>query len=135
MPAAFPDRIAHAWPSAPEVGAINLDAADFEAAPEACTFALITDRAGFDALETDWNDLFWRAGRRCQIFQTFNWNWHWSNHYLPAPSDEAAPSLAIVTGRRGGASSWCGRSPPSALRGFRSSRGWAIRSASTATFS
>ena len=83
MPAAFPDRIAHAWPSAPEVGAIYQDAADFEAAPEACTFALITDRAGFDALETDWNDLFWRAGRGSQIFQTFNWNWHWSNHYLP----------------------------------------------------
>ena len=102
MPAAFPDRIAHAWPSAPEVGAINQDAADFETAPEACTFALITDRAGFDALETDWNDLFWRAGRGSQIFQTFNWNWHWSNHYLPSPSDEAAPSLAIVTGRRDG---------------------------------
>src|SRR6478609_4610579 len=81
MPAAFPDRIAHAWPSTPEVGVINQDAADFE---------------------TDWNDLFWRAGRGSQIFQTFNWNWHWSNHYLPSPSDEAAPSLAIVTGRRDG---------------------------------
>jgi CelD/BcsL family acetyltransferase involved in cellulose biosynthesis len=101
MPAAFPDRIAHVWPSAPEVGAIILGSADFEAAPEACAFALITDRASFDALETDWNDLFWRAGRGSQIFQTFNWNWHWSNHYLPSPS-EAAPSLAIVTGRRDG---------------------------------
>jgi len=66
-------------------------------------FALVTERAGFDALEADWNDLFQRAGRGTQVFQTFNWNWHWCNHYLDSGSQESgATSLAVVTGRRAG---------------------------------
>jgi CelD/BcsL family acetyltransferase involved in cellulose biosynthesis len=73
------------------------------AADAACTFALVTERAAFDALETEWNDLFARAGRGSQVFQTFNWNWHWANHYL---SDDAlapgAVTLAVVTARRAG---------------------------------
>ena len=58
------------------------------AAPDAapCELRLVTDRAAFDALEADWNDLFERAGRGTQVFQTFNWNWHWCNHYLATPS-------------------------------------------------
>jgi len=72
----------------------------------ACEFELITDRTAFDALEHDWNDLFERAGRGCQVFQTFNWAWHWCNHYLPARAARAARedqrSLAVVTGRRNG---------------------------------
>src|SRR5437016_4655895 len=48
----------------------------------ACEFAVIADRAGFEALEAEWNALFASAGRPCQIFQTFNWLWHWANHYL-----------------------------------------------------
>jgi CelD/BcsL family acetyltransferase involved in cellulose biosynthesis len=66
-------------------------------------FELVTDRASFDALEADWNDLFRRAGRGTQVFQGFNWNWHWCNHYLGA-SDQggATPTLAVVTARRAG---------------------------------
>jgi len=100
--AAFPDRIAHAWASAPEVGAAYRDATLVERAPRICTFEIVTGRAGFDALETEWNDLFWRAGHSAQVFQTFNWNWHWCNHYFAASAGELAPSLAIVTGRRNG---------------------------------
>ena len=63
-------------------------------------FAIVCDRAGFDALEPEWNDLFERAGRDAQLFQTFNWNWHWANHYLPAGAGPAKLSLAIVTVHR-----------------------------------
>lgn len=73
------------------------------AAARSCEFQLITDRAGFDALEEEWNELFARAGRGTQVFQTFNWLWHWANHYLAAPdAAEQGPGLAVVTGRRDG---------------------------------
>ena len=65
--------------------------------------SLITDRAAFEALEAEWNDLFARAGRPTQVFQTFNWNWHWARHYLPdADGGVAGMQLSIVTGRRNG---------------------------------
>jgi CelD/BcsL family acetyltransferase involved in cellulose biosynthesis len=72
------------------------------AAPVAPGFALqfVTTRAAFDALGPEWNDLFGRAGRDTQLFQTFNWNWHWANHYLPhRAEDQRTCSLAIVAGR------------------------------------
>ena len=62
-------------------------------------FAIVRDRAGFDALEPEWNALFARAGRDTHLFQTFNWNWHWANHCLGAA---AKIVLAIVTGRSHG---------------------------------
>jgi CelD/BcsL family acetyltransferase involved in cellulose biosynthesis len=62
------------------------------------TIAVISQRADFDALEAEWNDLFDRAGRDAQLFQTFNWNWHWANHYLQS----ARRTLAIVTVRQSG---------------------------------
>ena len=66
-------------------------------------FALITERTGFDALEAEWNALFARAGLPAQVFQTFNWNWHWANHYLGSSKGGIiGVELAIVTGRRGG---------------------------------
>ncbi len=69
----------------------------------ACTFALVSTRAAFDALETEWNDLFARAGHGTQVFQTFNWNWHWCNHYLADTARGGhAKSLAVVTARRAG---------------------------------
>jgi CelD/BcsL family acetyltransferase involved in cellulose biosynthesis len=69
----------------------------------AVTFALISERSAFDALEPEWTDLFRRAGRDTQLFQTFNWNWHWANHYLAAaPGEGRRRSLAIVTARRNG---------------------------------
>jgi CelD/BcsL family acetyltransferase involved in cellulose biosynthesis len=65
--------------------------------------ALVTSRAGLDALEADWNALFARAGRSTQLFQTFNWCWHWSNHFLlPAQNGRARTALRIVTCRRDG---------------------------------
>ena len=67
----------------------------------ACEFEIITERTAFDALEHDWNDLFERAGRGTQAFQTFGWSWHWCNHYL-AKDSASGPSLAIVTGRCAG---------------------------------
>ena len=59
-----PDRIGTRSRAGPESRAADRDAADVARTPEACTFALVTDRAGFDALEADWNDLFSRAGAR-----------------------------------------------------------------------
>jgi CelD/BcsL family acetyltransferase involved in cellulose biosynthesis len=70
---------------------------------DAVEFALITDRAAFDALEAEWNALFDRAGKPTQVFQTFNWNWHWANHYLDgAPGGIDGLKLSIVVGRRNG---------------------------------
>ena len=60
------------------------------------TLDLVTTRDGFEALEKDWNALFDRAGRDIQLFQGFNWLWHWANHFLPK-AGEAGPQLAIVT--------------------------------------
>jgi len=68
----------------------------------AYAFALLTERAAFDALEADWNDLFDRAGRGTQVFQTFNWNWHWCRHFLAETAPGGAPALAVVTARRAG---------------------------------
>lgn len=72
-------------------------------ASQAVELALISDRAAFDALEDDWNALFERAGKPTNVFQTFNWNWHWANAYLgSSPGGIAGLELAIVTGRRNG---------------------------------
>lgn len=62
---------------------------------------LVTSLAGFHALEADWNDLFERAGTDRHLFQTFNWLWHWANHFLPQ-NGGSGTSLAIVTARAGG---------------------------------
>jgi len=62
--------------------------------------AVVSTREAFDALEADWNDLFVRAGRSAQLFQAFNWNWHWANHFLDG--DGHRVRLAVVTGRRDG---------------------------------
>ena len=65
------------------------------------TLDLVTTRDGFDGLEASWNALFDRAGRDIHLFQTFNWLWHWANHFLPAPGDRG-PTLAIVTAHSDG---------------------------------
>lgn len=87
---------------APATG-IAARTAAVQAAPGALELQIITDRAAFDALEADWNDLFDRAGRCTQVFQTFNWNWHWANHYL-GEDNGGIPGLklSIVTARRNG---------------------------------
>jgi CelD/BcsL family acetyltransferase involved in cellulose biosynthesis len=59
---------------------------------------LIRTRAEFEALEVEWNTLFERAARPEQMFQSFNWLWHWAQHFTtPDRAD-----FAIVTMRRGG---------------------------------
>lgn len=62
------------------------------------TFDLVTTREAFEALEGEWNDLFARAGRDTQLFQTFNWLWHWANHFLPR-DDGGSHALSIITAR------------------------------------
>lgn len=88
-------------PLSPELGVYSAALPTASAEPETqASFELITTRAGFEALEADWNALFARAGRDIHLFQTFNWLWHWCNHFLPA-SGTAGPRLSIVTARIG----------------------------------
>ncbi len=68
-------------------------------APAPLTFALVTDRHGFDALEAEWNDLFERTANGAQLFQAFDWNRRWCDHYL---DHRTGLSLAIVTARSAG---------------------------------
>lgn len=66
-------------------------------------FSFVTTRAGFDALEEEWNALFERAARSIHVFQSFNWCWHWCNAFLPKSAQTSARSpLFILTGRRDG---------------------------------
>lgn len=58
---------------------------------------LITDRAGFEALEPEWSDLYGRAGSFSNPFLSFGWCWHWCNHFLEAGS---GTELRILIGRR-----------------------------------
>ncbi len=80
---------------------------DVEAIPRPAASAiellLITERKAFDALETEWNDLFARAGKPTNVFQTFNFCWHWANHYLgPSDGGSAGLKLSLVIARRHG---------------------------------
>ena len=43
--------------------------------------------------------LFQRAGQGTQMFQTFNWLWHWCNHFA---GEGSGVQLSIVTARRNG---------------------------------
>lgn len=71
--------------------------------PEADELQVITTRAGLETLEAEWNDLFEEAARDTHVFQTFNWIWHWANHFLPAGTgDEEDCGLFIIAGRRSG---------------------------------
>jgi len=63
-------------------------------------FGVVETRGDFDTLEGAWDALFERAGRDIHLFQTFNWLWHWANHFLPGPGSEG-PSLSIVTAHAG----------------------------------
>jgi CelD/BcsL family acetyltransferase involved in cellulose biosynthesis len=62
-------------------------------------FSIVRDRAGFEALAADWNELFARCGEAHQLFQTYAWNWHWAKAYLDQKSEN---TIAIMTGRRNG---------------------------------
>lgn len=85
------------------VGKGRLDAAASASPALAVDLRLVAERADFDALENEWNALFARAGKPTHVFQSFNFCWHWANHYLTSPPDDAAGiELSIVTGRRDG---------------------------------
>jgi CelD/BcsL family acetyltransferase involved in cellulose biosynthesis len=71
--------------------------------PVAVKLSLLSTREDFDALERDWTALEARADAAHQIFQSFNWCWHWCNHYLPKTNGTRARlQLAVVTGRVAG---------------------------------
>jgi DNA-binding transcriptional LysR family regulator len=92
-----------ALPSSNRVPARPIEAARVAAGPDrtdshaACSLSLIATRADFEALEPQWNALFERAGRPHQFFQTFNWLWHWADHYLDCDTEPV-----IVAGWRHG---------------------------------
>ena len=62
-----------------------------------CDIRIVADRSAFDALEAPWSDLFDKVARPDQVFQSFNWLWHWANHFL-----DARVELALITGWRAG---------------------------------
>ncbi len=62
-------------------------------------FQLITDFTGFEALESEWCNLFERAGGSHQLFQSYNWCWHWCQTYLNAEKKRNPIKLSIVVGR------------------------------------
>lgn len=77
---------------------IDRSVADGFLAPE-LDLQLVTDDAGFEALECDWNALFERAGQSHQLFQSYNWNWHWRQTYLTDKTRQKHFKLSIVVGR------------------------------------
>jgi hypothetical protein len=94
---------------------------------------LLTERADFDVLEADWNALFERAGKPTQVFQTFNWNWHWANHYLASsPGGVEGVKLSLATARRNGRLIMRWSLVAEGHAASRNCSGWAIPSASTA---
>ena len=90
----------------PAIADQPVGATTFGKASLAATCQIITTREQFDALELEWNQLHREAGDRSTIFQSFNWHWHWCNHFLPCCSasstDAADLQLYIVTVRRAG---------------------------------
>lgn len=62
-----------------------------------CTH-LVTDVRAFDALQPEWDALYASCARGPHLFQSFNWNWHWTRHYLGETS--CAPRLAIACVRQ-----------------------------------
>lgn len=64
--------------------------------------ALVTDTPTLSALAPEWDGLVARTGRPEQVFQGFNWCWHWCRTYLDGDGSTGALRLAIVTGRIAG---------------------------------
>ncbi len=58
-------------------------------------FNIVRTLDEFEALENQWNRLFEENGRGPQLFQTFNWVWHWINQYPSPPKN-----LIILTGHK-----------------------------------
>lgn len=62
--------------------------------------AIVSSREDFDALETEWTALYERVGHPGNPFQSFNWCWHWLNHFHTAANGHR--ELFILTGRTDG---------------------------------
>lgn len=60
-------------------------------------FDVLTTVEAFEALRTDWNDLYARAGATTQPFQRFGWLKHWADMYLGQHD-----RLLVVTVRQNG---------------------------------
>lgn len=61
---------------------------------------VVRDLRGLDAIGAEWTDLHVRCGRGVQVFQSFNWNWHWARHFLDTPGCNA--ELGVVCVRKDG---------------------------------
>ncbi len=70
------------------IGKDSVGAAANASPAVAVDLRLVAERAAFDALENEWNDLFARAGKPTHVFQSFNFCWHWANHYLTSSPDD-----------------------------------------------
>lgn len=64
--------------------------------------AAIEDVAGLDAIRGDWLALEARAGGSQQLFQTFQWNRTWVQHYIERKDHACTCAIAIVTVRQAG---------------------------------
>lgn len=64
-------------------------------------FTLITTRAQFNAIEQDWNELYERVSVGAQVFQSFNWLWHWCNHFAALNDPDAAHPFVLLVHRKG----------------------------------
>lgn len=88
--------------------AILLPAKDKTSTPTSADFfselklEVITDIEGMEGIEREWNTLFARSGASNQLFQTFNWNWHWCRTYAYPAKGRRSPAISIVVGRVAG---------------------------------
>lgn len=46
---------------------------------------VVRDLEGLEAIAGEWDSLHARCGRGSHVFQSFNWNWHWTRHFLGKP--------------------------------------------------
>lgn len=87
----------------PELSKEGAPAETTESAACLIDLRLVAERQDFDALEAEWNELFIRSAGPTHVFQSFNFCWHWANHYLgSSPRGISGLNLSVVTGRRNG---------------------------------
>jgi CelD/BcsL family acetyltransferase involved in cellulose biosynthesis len=87
-------------PAPTAVGAAPASARTFPAS-QTLTFAVASTESTLASLERDWDDLFARAGKGTQVFQTFSWNWHWCRHFI-WNQHNANERAVVVTARLAG---------------------------------
>jgi len=61
-------------------------------------FSVITDKGELARFEPEWNSLWANAEGPVRLFLSFNWLWHWQQHYL----SNGTAQLAVVVGRHQG---------------------------------